>query len=71
MEYKRAVEVIRNFIDTIDPFTGKMLDPDNRYVNIEIVKALQEAVKVLKIQARENRKTERPPEKIYTIVLNE
>ena len=60
MEYKRAAEVIQNFIDTIDPFTGKLLDPNNHYANVEIVKALEEAVKVLKIEARNNRKTRTP-----------
>ncbi len=63
MECKMAIEIIRNFIDTIDPFTGKLLDPNNRYVNVEIVKALQEAVKVLKVEARKNRTTRTPSRK--------
>ncbi|MBN2591847.1 MAG: hypothetical protein JXA96_18410 [Sedimentisphaerales bacterium] len=54
MEYKRAIEIIQNLINNVDPYTGHIFNPDNCYMNVEINKALTEAVKALKKDFRKD-----------------
>ena len=60
MEHKKAIAIIQSLIDSVDPYTGRVFDPNSRYMNVEIIKALSEAVEILKKASRENRKKPLP-----------
>ena len=60
-KYSHALRILRVLSDGIDPFTGEILPNDSPYQNAHIIRALNNAIEALKIQARyERRRIEQP-----------
>lgn len=48
MDDVRAMEIIQELADGVDPFTGEVFSADSPYQNVEIIRALHNAVEVLR-----------------------